>query len=153
MFLNKHKVLCPNCQCLKYYVNLLQNKEFRSPLPTGFQCLCDIKDAFRSFTGLYFSAHWCSPCRGFTPKLVEFYNTMKANNQPMEIIYVSLDRDRSSFDEYYGTMPWYTIPFDDNEARVSVGTYVINSIPFVFFKITKSFEKNMVLQALHLNKL
>ena len=71
----------------------------------------------------------------------------------MEIIYVSLDRDRSSFDEYYGTMPWYTIPFDDNEARVSVGTYVINSIPFVFFKITKSFEKNMVLQALHLNKL
>ena len=22
---------------------------------------------------LYFSAHWCPPCRGFTPQLVETY--------------------------------------------------------------------------------
>lgn len=71
-----------------------------------------------SLIGLYFSAHWCPPCRGFTPTLIEFYKTMQANNQGLEVIYVSLDRNRASFDEYYGTMPWYTIPYED-DARVS----------------------------------
>jgi len=31
---------------------------------------------------LYFSAHWCPPCRGFTPKLTEFFN--KANSVSRE---------------------------------------------------------------------
>ena len=27
--------------------------------------------------GIYFSAHWCPPCRGFTPKLVEFFSELE----------------------------------------------------------------------------
>jgi len=27
----------------------------------------------KQFICVYFSAHWCPPCRGFTPKLKEFY--------------------------------------------------------------------------------
>merc|ERR1712130_667492 len=26
------------------------------------------------YVGIYFSAHWCPPCRGFTPVLAESYN-------------------------------------------------------------------------------
>ena len=26
---------------------------------------------------IYFSAHWCPPCRGFTPKLVEFFSELE----------------------------------------------------------------------------
>ena len=35
----------------------------------------DIKSYFAGKTvGIYFSAHWCPPCRGFTPVLTEFFN-------------------------------------------------------------------------------
>ena len=36
------------------------------------------------FLGLYFSAHWCPPCKAFTPKLVETYNKVKAAGKQLE---------------------------------------------------------------------
>lgn len=63
--------------------------------------------------GLYFSAHWCGPCRGFTPKLVETYNTMKDAGKKFEIVFASSDRDEAAFDEYFGEMPWLALPYDD----------------------------------------
>ena len=30
---------------------------------------------------IYFSAHWCGPCRSFTPQLIKFYNTMKVGGR------------------------------------------------------------------------
>lgn len=68
---------------------------------------------------------------------------MQANNQGLEVIYVSLDRNRASFDEYYGTMPWYTIPYED-DARVSrtdsaISNWTTNSWLWLLGKI--SFEE------------
>ena len=37
--------------------------------------LHDVLDGYK-FYAIYFSAHWCPPCRGFTPMLTEFYNTV-----------------------------------------------------------------------------
>ena len=40
--------------------------------PTGDAVSVDIlKD--KPLIGVYFSAHWCGPCRKFTPKLVEYF--------------------------------------------------------------------------------
>ena len=42
--------------------------------------------------GLYFSAHWCGPCRGFTPALVEWYNEFKQSHEKgteLDIIFVN----------------------------------------------------------------
>ena len=40
---------------------------------------------------IYFSAHWCPPCRGFTPVLAEFYNEANESDKQVEIVFVSLD--------------------------------------------------------------
>ena len=42
--------------------------------------------------GLYFSAHWCPPCRRFTPRLVDFRDRL-GKESPLEIVFVSCDRD------------------------------------------------------------
>ena len=60
--------------------------------------------------GLYFSAHWCPRCRGFTPQLANYYAAnLKAKG--LEIIFVSADRDgkayRSILVSSFG-WPWTT---------------------------------------------
>ena len=46
--------------------------------------------------GLYFSAHWCPPCHGFTPKLTEVYTVIKGTDKSLEIVFVSSFRHMSS---------------------------------------------------------
>ena len=58
------------------------------------------------------SAHWCPPCRGFTPVLAKAYqDTDAATKAKFEIIFISSDRDQKSFDEYFKEMPWKSIPY------------------------------------------
>ena len=67
--------------------------------------------------GLYFGARWHWPCRGFTPKLIEFYNECKSKNKKFEIVYVSSDRNEDDFKEYFGEMPWYALSFNEAEDK------------------------------------
>merc|ERR1719424_2821010 len=54
----------------------------------------------KSVLGLYFSAHWCPPCRGFTPVLSEKYTALKKAGKDFELVFVSSDRNQAAFDEY-----------------------------------------------------
>lgn len=71
--------------------------------------------------GLYFSAHWCPPCRQFTPRLAEWYNNFKktSNGSNLEIVFVSSDGDEESFKNYYDEMPWLALPYSKRDKKVS----------------------------------
>ena len=45
--------------------------------------------------GIYFSAHWCPPCRSFTPNLVKFLDKNKKN---FEVVFVNSGTNRTNID-------------------------------------------------------
>lgn len=79
--------------------------------------------------GIYFSAHWCGPCRQFTPMLIEFYKNFKSMDAPFEIIFVSSDSSQQEFNNYYKDMPWLAIPFGDERIELLNNAYEIQGIP------------------------
>jgi nucleoredoxin len=59
----------------------------------------------------YFSAHWCPPCRGFTPELAAWYEDVK--NEGVQVVFVTCDRSDEEFRNYFAEMPWYALPHGD----------------------------------------
>jgi len=89
------------------------------------------EDALKGKEGVlvYFSAHWCPPCRGFTPKLAEFYKK-HATAKNFEVVFVSGDRDQESFSSYYGEQPWLALPFDKRDLKAALNKkYKVQGIP------------------------
>ena len=94
---------------------------------TGIKALSEITET--PIIGLYFSAHWCPPCRIFTPILSEFYKKVNEEKKQIEIIFISCDRDTKSFNEYYDSMPWLTVPFENEMRDTSSEAFEMNGIP------------------------
>jgi len=70
--------------------------------------------------GIYFSAHWCPPCRGFTPELAKFYKQMKEKvGDKLEIVFVSSDRVEAEWKQYFAEMPWLSVPFSARDVKVA----------------------------------
>jgi len=80
---------------------------------------------------LYFSAHWCPPCRQFTPVLRDFYNELMDSDQPFEIIFVSFDRSAEDLKKYleeaHGN--WCVIPHGDPAIKELSEKYGVSGIP------------------------
>ena len=83
-----------------------------------------------SVIGLYFSAHWCPPCRGFTPKLASVYNDIKTAGHDFEVVFISSDSSARDFKSYHGEMPWLAIPYENDEAKYACSDkYAIAGLP------------------------
>ena len=84
--------------------------------------------------GIYFSAHWCPPCRGFTPILANAYNKVTAAGKPFQLVFVSSDRDEASFAEYAKEMPWARLPYEDRDRKDKLSTrFKVQGIPTLVF--------------------
>jgi nucleoredoxin len=91
---------------------------------------------------LYFSAHWCGPCRAFTPKLVEFSKMLGQSGIEMPIIFGSSDRDLAAFEEYFATMPWHAFPHGDSRIESLKAKYKVSGIPWL---VVLDAEGNLVM--------
>lgn len=88
----------------------------------------------KKIVGIYFSAHWCPPCRQFTPVLATVYDDMIEEHEDFEIIFVSSDRDDAGFAEYYGEQPWKALPFSEQDKKAQLAqTYGVSGIPMLIF--------------------
>jgi thiol-disulfide isomerase/thioredoxin len=78
--------------------------------------------------GFYFSAHWCPPCRTFTPNLVKFRDQ---NKDDFEIVFVSSDRSPQAQMGYMeeSNMKWLTLPHRGKAANSLAGKYGVSGIP------------------------
>jgi len=85
----------------------------------------------KTAVALYFSGHWCPPCRGFTPQLAGWY-TSDLQAKGLEVVFVSSDKDEGQFTEYYGEQPWLALPFSDREKKDQLSKkFKVQGIPSV----------------------
>uniref|UniRef100_A0A131XGE3 Thioredoxin domain-containing protein n=1 Tax=Hyalomma excavatum TaxID=257692 RepID=A0A131XGE3_9ACAR len=85
---------------------------------------------------LYFSAHWCPPCRHFTPILADAYADVKESLPCAQVIFVSLDHSKEDMMHYMEDChgDWYAIPYEDPCREEMAKKYVTGIPTLIVFK-------------------
>ena len=106
----------------------------------------------KEFVLLYASAHWCPPCRKFTPMLANWYRTMKIS---VEVVFLSCDHDEQGFQGYFREQPWLAVDFDDDARESLLATIKVQGIPrlvIIHAESGKIVDDNAVGKPLDLNQ-
>jgi thiol-disulfide isomerase/thioredoxin len=112
-----------------------------------------LDDSNIEYYAFYFSAHWCSPCRSFTPKLITAYKGLKSYLEELplpkptedengnvvagkphknfEIIFVSWDHSKHDMFDYVKAteMPWLILDYDQIDKANVVKDNKVHGIP------------------------
>jgi nucleoredoxin len=85
----------------------------------------------KKLIAFYFSAHWCAPCRKFTPELVDYYNRVATQHPEFEIVFVSFDKSQFAMETYMreANMPWPAIDFPKLGGKEAIRKYAGGGIP------------------------
>ena len=87
--------------------------------------------ADKKLIAIYFSAHWCPPCRKFTPELVEYYNRVAPQHPEFEVLFFSMDRSAYAMQTYMRAtgMPWPAVDYQKLESKEAIRKYAGSGIP------------------------
>lgn len=88
----------------------------------------DVSTLKGKVVAVYHSAHWCPPCRAFTPQLVAFAN---AHKEKLAVVFVSYDRTPADMTKYMKetSMPWAAVPFKAPSGKKIADENGIRGIP------------------------
>jgi nucleoredoxin len=97
-------------------------------VPVAAGSLSDVK-----VLAVYYSAHWCPPCRAFTPRLVEFYNGVKKQHPEFELVFMSSDESPEQMKKYLeeDSMPWPAVAYDKRGNQQSLQQLSAQGIPYL----------------------
>jgi nucleoredoxin len=100
-----------------------------------FVAVKDDEIAANKYYAIYFSAHWCPPCRAFTPELVKAYAELKKNEPNFELIFVSSDRTEDKMLGYMKdyAMPFMAVKYSSIASLSALSKYRGNGIPNLVF--------------------
>jgi nucleoredoxin len=87
--------------------------------------------ANKKLIALYFSGHWCPPCRKFTPELVQYYNRVAPQHPEFELIFVSCDKSLFAMQTYMRetNMPWPAIDYQKVKGKDFINGYGGKAVP------------------------
>ena len=88
----------------------------------------DITTLKNKTVAVYCPAHWCPPCRTFTPQLVKFANENKAK---LAVVFVSFDQSEEKMFGYMkeAKMPWSAVPFKSAGGQAIAKEEGVSGIP------------------------
>lgn len=82
----------------------------------------------------YFSAHWCGPCRQFTPRLIDYYKRVVAAHPEVELVFYSFDHSAGEMESYMREtgMPWLAIDYNKRREKQTLSQTAGSAIPALF---------------------
>lgn len=80
---------------------------------------------------LYFLLATYNGCVAFNPKLIEMYKSLREQGEDFEIVMIPLDDDKTSFQEEFASLPWYSLPVKDKMCQKLVRYFELNTLPTV----------------------
>jgi nucleoredoxin len=85
----------------------------------------------KKLIAFYFSAHWCGPCRKFTPQLVDYYKRVAPEHPEFEIVFYSEDKSQYAFETYVRetNMPWLAIDYSKVKSKDALQKIAGSGIP------------------------
>lgn len=113
---------------VRSFFSPLDDRQNPTLLRNGTPSPVPLADALggKEFVLLYASAHWCPPCRKFTPLLANWYRT---NGDRVEVVFLSCDRDALGFEGYFATHPWMAVGFGDGGRERLIEAIRVSGIP------------------------